>query len=39
MTDIHSTAFRYEAVCTEMGIQPNPYFVTMFTKEKEDTVL
>lgn len=38
MTDIHSTAFRYEAVCTEMGIEQNPYFVTMFNKEKEDNV-
>ncbi|XP_053378650.1 leucine-rich repeat-containing protein 34-like [Mercenaria mercenaria] len=39
MSDIHSTAFRYDAVCKELGIDPNPYFVTMFEKEKEDTVL
>nr|ADF32021.1 leucine rich repeat only protein 3 [Azumapecten farreri] len=38
MSDIHSTAFRYEAVCTEMGIEPNPYFTLMFDKEKEDAV-
>ena len=39
MSDIHSTAFRYEAVCTELGIPQNPYFVKMFEKEKEDGVL
>ena len=39
MTDVHSTAFRYEAVCEEMGIPQNPYFIKMFNKEKEDNVL
>ncbi|XP_060073757.1 leucine-rich repeat-containing protein 34-like [Ylistrum balloti] len=38
MSDIHSTAFRYEAVCTEMGIDVNPYVILMFDKEKEDAV-
>ncbi|XP_021368730.1 leucine-rich repeat-containing protein 34-like isoform X1 [Mizuhopecten yessoensis] len=39
MSDIHSTAFRYEAVCTELGIEPNPYVTLMFDKEKEEAVL
>lgn len=38
MSDIHSTAFRFEAVCKELGIDPNPYFVKMFEREKEETV-
>ncbi|OWF43081.1 leucine-rich repeat-containing protein 34-like isoform X2 [Mizuhopecten yessoensis] len=38
MSDIHSTAFRYEAVCTELGIEPNPYVTLMFDKEKEEAV-
>lgn len=39
MSDIHSTAYRYDAVCTELGVTPNPYIVKMLEKEKEETVL
>jgi len=39
MTDIHSTQFRYEAVCKELGIEQHPYLVKMLEKEKEDTIL
>lgn len=39
MSDIHSTVFRYEAVCKEMGVEQHPYIMKMFEKEKEDTVL
>ncbi|XP_062606990.1 leucine-rich repeat-containing protein 34-like isoform X3 [Saccostrea cucullata] len=39
MSDIHSTAYRYDAVCTELGVTPNPYVVKMLEKEKEETVL
>ncbi|VDI19052.1 Hypothetical predicted protein [Mytilus galloprovincialis] len=39
MSDIHSTAYRYDAVCTELSRQPHPYILKMFEREKEDTVL
>lgn len=39
MSDIHSTALRYEAVCTEMGVSMHPYISKMFDKEKEEGVL
>ncbi|XP_076086735.1 leucine-rich repeat-containing protein 34-like isoform X1 [Mytilus galloprovincialis] len=39
MSDIHSTAYRYDAVCTELGRQAHPYILKMFEREKEDTVL
>ncbi|WAR14668.1 LRC34-like protein, partial [Mya arenaria] len=38
MSDIHSTTFRYEAVCQELGVPQNPYFLKMFEKEKEETI-
>ncbi|VDI19054.1 Hypothetical predicted protein [Mytilus galloprovincialis] len=38
MSDIHSTAYRYDAVCTELSRQPHPYILKMFEREKEDTV-
>lgn len=38
MSDIHSTAYRYEAVCTELNRKPHPYIISMFEKEKEDTI-
>lgn len=39
MSDIHSTAYRYDAVCTELNRPPHPYIIKMFEREKEETVL
>ncbi|XP_052212877.1 leucine-rich repeat-containing protein 34-like isoform X2 [Dreissena polymorpha] len=38
MSDVHSTAYRYDAVCQELGVAPNPYFIKMFEREKEESV-
>ncbi|XP_046343701.2 leucine-rich repeat-containing protein 34-like isoform X1 [Haliotis rufescens] len=39
MSDIHTTAFRYDSTCSEMDIKPHPYINKMFEKEKEETVI
>ena len=39
MSDILSSLFHFETVCSELGVEPHPYIAKMLDKEKEASAL